>query len=102
MNLLEQLVGLREALYLVDYWFIMKEYITQEELYGGDKRARYGKWAGVSMPSPWHVHQPGSSPNPFFGGFMEASLHRHDRINHRALTIDSTPSTSSSLQSSGM
>ena len=48
-------------------------------------RARYGGGQGASTPLPSttlpespRARQPASSPNLSFGGFLEASLHRHN------------------------
>lgn len=47
------------------------------------------------------VYQPRSSSNPILLGFMEASLHRHDRLHHWPLATELNLQPLSLLQSSG-
>ena len=60
---------------------------------GASVLVEFGAWQ-VAQGSVL-VHQPGSSPNLFWGlGFCEASLCRQDRLTHWPLVIDSTSSPS--------
>ena len=81
INLLEQLVELRETFYLLDYWFIIKGYnsgyikadnsqMEEKQRAGSRERARsfhaIPEWLS---PKASCVHQPWSSPNPILLGF---------------------------------
>lgn len=91
-NLLEWVTELREMFYLLDYWFIVKGYKSGT---AGWKRARVeGKGAEPTdllqvwpLPAPPRVQQPGPlEPLVWFFFFLtEASLQRHDWLNHWTL-----------------
>lgn len=99
INLQERLTKLRKPLYSLDCWFILNTRArvrtthtctTREQPNGRDARGeawgqgtehpRPLQCATLSMPP--RVHRPGSSLHPSFWGFMAASSHRHDLINH--------------------
>ena len=104
INLLERLTELRKPIDSLDYWFITKDIKGFEstarwrERYTGqgpDQRSVCppGAWGLVARESIL-VPPPGSSLNPLlFWVFMEASLHRHDWLDHWPLVIDSSSSS---------
>lgn len=84
----EWLTELRQTVFLLNYQFMIND-TTQEQLEGRDAQDSYEHGSPVSshstLPAPPHVQQ----PQPFVF-FMEASVHRHDQINHWLLVINST------------
>ena len=76
INFWEWLTEVKEAFYLLDHRFITKGYNS------GTARGQHGERAQRSehaiLTSP-HCHQPGSSLNPVFLGFLwRPSLHRQE------------------------
>lgn len=78
-NLLEWFRDLRETVYLLNYWFIIKEYNSEaakmEEMYRTRHEERAWSFHAVSkcvFPNPTCIYQPGNSQNPvllrFYGG----------------------------------
>ena len=98
INLLEQLTELRETFYLLDHQFIIQGYnsgTARQKIQMGQSM----KVCGDSMPYPLLL-EPHVFTNPetlqtlSFGGFMEASLHRHGWLNQWSLAVESTSSPS--------
>ena len=90
INLLEWLTELRETFYLLDCQFIIKGHISGTARWKRYRRKCmregaqnfHGLWAATLPESP-HIHQTLS-----FQGFMEASLHKHDWLNHWPLEAE--------------
>ena len=78
ITLLEWLIKLRETFYLLDYWFIIKEYNSGTVRWKKMHRARHEERARDShtlskctmLPKSPCVHHHGSSPKPILLGFL--------------------------------
>ena len=90
------LTDLRETFYLLDDWFIIKGYNSGSARW--KRCVGQGVWEGAwsfsahfewtTVPTTPRVRQPGRSPNRVLLDFTEASLHRHDWLNHWPLVIE--------------
>ena len=82
VNMLEWLTELRETFYVVNHWFIIKGYNSEIAKWNRWTWEGIGKGLRASMPFPGtplspnlHVFtKPKDLWNPFFLGFMKASL----------------------------
>ena len=89
INLLEWITEPRELFYLLDYQFLIKGYNSGRARWK-ISRARYGERAQrfhvfskhATLLESTSIHQPGTLQTPSFWVFLEASLLRHDGLNH--------------------
>lgn len=95
INFLELLTAFRKTFCLPNHQFTIKGYNTETAQWKRGIGQGMGKGCRVfllslstSLPAPPQVHQPGHSEPQSFWDFIEASLHRHDRLNHWSLMIE--------------
>ena len=102
-NLLEWLTDIQRNFFFflsLQHWFILKGYNPFDPEQSNERDAWKKMWGtGPELPSPFQMWHP-RSPNHHifanlealrtlsFGGFTEASLHRHDWLNHWPLGIE--------------
>lgn len=99
INFLEQLKELRETFYLLDNWFLLKgsnsvKRPTEQGMVEEKHRASMPSQYYATLPKPYLLTNQKALQVLSFGDFMEASLQRHEGLNHWPLATNSTSSPS--------